>query len=265
MMNDGLDHHFGHFSSEEAMIKACMMNGNHSSFIIPPLICMRYFAQYTGRAVRVGMIDSGVHAEHPHVGGVAGGVSILPVGEAAEFVDVAGHGTAVAGAIREKAPAAELYAIKVFDHSLRTTAEQILRALVWALDHEMHVLNLSLGTLNSAHRPAFEEIISRAHRAGVLVVAPAEMGGQPALPGCLPHVLPVALDWDCPRDQYRTRPDGDRTLFLASGYPRPIPGIPPQRNLHGISFAVANFAGLVARARETRSPDEVRAALERVY
>jgi len=56
------------------------------------------------------------------------------------------------------------------------------------------------------------------------------------------------LDWDCPRDQYRTSslPDG-RTLFHASGLPRPIPGVPPERNLRGISFAVANVTGLLAK------------------
>ncbi|MDX2033702.1 MAG: S8 family serine peptidase [Blastocatellia bacterium] len=215
------------------------------------------FAQYTGRGVRVAMIDSGVHAAHPHVGGVAGGVSILPAGEAPEFVDVAGHGTAVAGAIREKAPAAELYAVKVFDRSLRTTAEQILRAIEWALDHEMQLINLSLGTLNPAHRAAFETVLDRARRQQTLVIAPIEISGRPAFPGCLPHVLPVTLDWDCPRDQYRAEFRDGRPLFFASGYPRPIPDVPPQRNLHGISFAVANFTGFVARAREGFAAAEV--------
>ena len=29
-----------------------------------------------------------------------------------------------------------------------------------------------------------------------------------------------------------------------------IPGVPPERNLNGISFAVANMSGFVARVRE---------------
>jgi hypothetical protein len=33
----------------------------------------------------------------------------------------------------------------------------------------------------------------------------------------------------------------------ASGYPRPIPGVPPERNLRGVSFAVANATGVIAR------------------
>jgi hypothetical protein len=42
-------------------------------------------------------------------------------------------------------------------------------------------------------------------------------------------------------------------VFRASGYPRPIPGVPADRNLHGISFAVANVTGFVARARATHA------------
>ena len=38
--------------------------------------------------------------------------------------------------------------------------------------------------------------------------------------------------------------------FAASGFPRSLPGVPPKRNLHGISFAVANMTGFVARACE---------------
>jgi subtilisin family serine protease len=55
--------------------------------------------------MRIAVIDSGVHADHPHVRGVAGGVSITPDGsEDPDFVDKLGHGTAVTAAIREKAP-----------------------------------------------------------------------------------------------------------------------------------------------------------------
>jgi len=35
-------------------------------------------------------------------------------------------------------------------------------------------------------------------------------------------------------------------VVRASGYPRPIPGVPNSRNLNGISFAVANTTGVLA-------------------
>jgi subtilisin family serine protease len=208
------------------------------------------FEGLTGRGVRVAIIDSGVNAAHPHVGGVAGGVFIRPAGESEGYLDRIGHGTAVAGAIREKAPDALLYAVKIFDRNLVSSSEILLRALEWCLAHEMHVINLSLGSLNQETRPSFERLLERATAAGVLVVAAQEADGRAVLPGCLPGALAVGIDPDCARDRYSCRTSGSRLMFDASGYPRPIPGVPPERNLNGISFAVANMTGFVARARQ---------------
>lgn len=204
----------------------------------------------TGRGVRVAMIDSGVNPAHPHVGGVAGGVCISPAGESNILLDYLGHGTAIAGAIREKAPDALLYAVKVFDRTLSTTAGILLQAMEWCIARQMDVINLSLGTANLKHRQRFEELLARAVESGAIVVGAREVYGRPVLPGCLPSSIGVGLDWECPRDRYRcVMTDSDLT-FLASGYPRPIPGLPQDRNLNGISFAVANMTGFVARARQ---------------
>src|SRR5262245_5052209 len=92
--------------------------------------------------MRIAMVDSGVNAEHLHVCGVAGGVGIVTE----DYVDRLGHGTAVAGAIREKAPAAELYAVKIFDRRLSTKFAILLRALDWCVENKMDVINLSVGT-----------------------------------------------------------------------------------------------------------------------
>ena len=77
----------------------------------------------TGRGIRIVVVDSGVHASHPHVGSVAGGVSVSGTGELGDdYVDRLGHGTAVTAAIREKAPEAEIWVARVFERRLDTTA-----------------------------------------------------------------------------------------------------------------------------------------------
>jgi hypothetical protein len=68
------------------------------------------------------------------------------------------------------------------------------------------------------------------------------------LPGSLPGVLGVQVDWSCPRDRFRVAAAGDGVVFRASGFARPVPGVDPRRTLHGISFAVANMSGFLARA-----------------
>jgi hypothetical protein len=68
------------------------------------------------------------------------------------------------------------------------------------------------------------------------------------LPGSLTGAWQVSLDWTLPRDRCRLeRLNASGAVFRASGYPRPIPGVAPERNLKGLSFAVANVTGIVAR------------------
>jgi subtilisin family serine protease len=208
------------------------------------------FAGLTGRGVRVAMIDSGVNPAHPHVAGVADGVGITASGEDADYLDYIGHGTAVAGAIREKAPEALLYAVKVFDQTLTTSLEIIIRAIEWAIDQDIQLINLSLGTLNPKHRERFEQVVAAAAARGSVIIAACEIGGLPSLPGCLPAVIGVGPDWNCPRHSYRCVMNDGQTTFLASGYARPVPGVPPERNLNGISFAVAHLTGFAALARQ---------------
>src|SRR5580698_4505700 len=112
-----------------------------------------------GGRMKIAIIDSGVHYGHPHVGEIAGAVEITLAGEGPDAIDRLGHGTAVAGAIREKAPDAELYAVKVFDRRLTANIAVFLRALEWCRQHGMDVVNLSLGTQNQGHRQAFVEAI----------------------------------------------------------------------------------------------------------
>ena len=219
------------------------------------------FAGHTGKGVSVAVIDSGVHAEHPHVGGVAGGVYIAPDGtEEDDFTDRLGHGTAVAAAIKEKAPDAEIYAVRVFGKTLSTTSSALIHAIEWAAGQGIALINLSLGTEKSEHREAMATAVEAARESGSLIVSPAEHEGSLWLPGCLAGVVGVELGWECARDEVeelrsgsagRGGGEGGRQLrFRASGYPRPIPGVSPELNLKGVSFAAANVTGFLARAIE---------------
>jgi subtilisin family serine protease len=202
-----------------------------------------------GRGVRVGVIDSGVNPKHPHIVSLAGGVSIDSGDDIPEsYLDLLGHGTAVMAAIQEKAPEAEYFAVKVFHRSLSTTAGSLLKAIEWCIEHEMHVINLSLGTPNSEHAASLADLVERATERQIVLVSARETNGRPYFPGCLPGVVGVAVDWECDRDSYRGEQTATGPIFYASGYPRPVPGVPAERNLHGISFAVANMTGFVIRA-----------------
>ena len=208
----------------------------------------------TGRGVVVAVIDSGVHADHPHVKGVVGGIAIEEDGERHDdYLDRLGHGTAVTAAIREKAPAVEIYTIKVFARTLSTSTGALIQAIDEAVEQGARIVNLSLGTDRAEHELALWACVDRARERGVLIVSPREHEGRAWLPGSLEGAVGVALDWACPRDQLRVaRADAEEPLFIASGFPRPIPGVPPEQNLKGVSFAAANTSGLLACLLEER-------------
>jgi subtilisin family serine protease len=226
-----------------------------------------YLDHLTGRGVRVAVIDSGVHAGHPHVNGVAGGFSIDADGAFGDdYVDRIGHGTAVIAAIREKAPDASILAIKVFTDSLATDVATLVRAIDAAWAAGADIVNLSLGTADPGHADTLRAAVDRANTHRGLIVSAVEDGGIRRLPGSLAGTIGVQLDWSCPRDEYRIVRVGNVRTVAASGYPRDIPGVPRERNLRGVSFGVANATAFVARAREAL-PDggvaQVLDALER--
>jgi hypothetical protein len=197
-------------------------------------------------------VDSGIHAEHPHVQGISGGMAIDGRGETAgDVVDRLGHGTAVAAAIREKAPAAELLAVKVFDRTLITTGPVLVEAIRWAAAQDAALINLSLGTLETAHEEVLAGAVAEAIARGAAVVAAAPEEKRRWLPGALRGVIAVEADWTGPRDRCEVLlQPGGALRIRASAFPRPIPGVSPERNLRGISFAVANATGFLALAIE---------------
>ena len=223
------------------------------------------FAGATGKGIRVAVIDSGVYPQHPHIASVAGGISFLGPEDNEEhsFLDRLGHGTAVMAAIQEKAPQAEYLAVKIFHHSLRATSPTVLAAIEWSLDQGVNVINLSLGTLAWEYENHFRELIGRASAQHTILVSALGSADRPCLPGSLPGVLGVVADPDCPRTRYGIDTGPTAVSYRASGYPRPVPGVPKEANLQGVSFAVANMTGFVIRALEWNSAEDVHEVLAR--
>jgi subtilisin family serine protease len=198
------------------------------------------------RPVRIGIIDSGVHSAHPHIGNVAGGVTIGPDALEMSYVDRLGHGTAIAALIHARAPHAELFAVKIFQHALTANLRIVLAAIDWCLENEIDLINLSLGTPNASYKAAFEAAVARVGAAGKGIVSAFEVNGVPALPGCLLGVVGVLADSSKAAGEHRVETRGAKKVFTASPFPRDIPGVPRERNLQGVSFAVAQVTATLA-------------------
>jgi subtilisin family serine protease len=196
------------------------------------------------RAVRIGLLDSGVCRTHPHVGKIVEGITIGPDATLPSYEDTLGHGTAVASVIHHLNPEADLVAVKIFDGKLATSLPIVIRAIDWCLEHDVQVINLSLGTLNPEYRSAFEDAVARTQAAGALIVSALEVNGEAALPGSLRGVIGVVAGED-----YESCERFGKTVYTAPPFPRDIPGVPRERNLKGVSFAVARVSARIAAER----------------
>jgi subtilisin family serine protease len=196
------------------------------------------------RTVRIGVIDSGINPAHRQITSVAGGVGVyVRDGDVAtdhDWSDGLGHGTAVAATILGHAPEAELYSIRIFRRRLEAHVKALSYAIEWALDHELDLVNLSLGCASHERR----------HGGGPTMVAPA----GDAYPGSVAVRADPALGVDELRYQ-----DG---TFVASSWARPLGELPKERNFHGTSLAVAHVTGMAAVALASgAAPEELESAL----
>jgi hypothetical protein len=157
-----------------------------------------------------------------------------------------GHGTACAALLAHLAPEAELRPIKIFDHELRAPQAVLVAAIRWATAERIPIINLSLGTVGGDRLGDLERACRDAAAAGITLIAASPTGGPPSYPATFDEVIAVAEDRALADGEIRVLP-GPGLLFAASGYARQQPGVPPEANFKGPSFASARVAAIVAR------------------
>ena len=110
--------------------------------------------------------------------------------------------------------------------------------------------------MNVAITPAERvlDAIDRVQKSGALLVSAYEVPGSLMLPGALPGVVGVVEDATCPRETYRVICEGT-TRFAACPFPLDIAGVPRERNIHGVSFAVAHISSQIAKRWHEPSPE----------
>ncbi|MBV9789844.1 MAG: S8 family serine peptidase [Chloroflexi bacterium] len=152
----------------------------------------------TGNGIKVAVIDSGIDAEHPAVGGnIAGYVTIREEDgqlryDSAPHGDLVGHGNACAGIIRALAPGCELYSVQVLGASLTGRGSIFVAGLRWALENNMQVCNLSLGTAKKEFFGVLHELTDLAYFRNVMLVTAANNLPIPSFPSIYASVISVA-------------------------------------------------------------------------
>ena len=200
--------------------------------------------------IEIAVIDSGINPWHPHVQGVAGGISFHSeasgkVVEGVDFSDELGHGTAIAGVIRERNSQARIYAVKIFHQILEAPAALLLAALQWAIRAKVKIIHLSLGTERHEYRGDLQQLCRDAFRKDIVIIAAARTLEDQVFPAIFDEVIAVYWNHDCKNGSLIYYPEKN-VEFGAYGRPRAIPGIPQELNFSGSSFAAAHVTAMVA-------------------
>jgi subtilisin family serine protease len=200
--------------------------------------------------IEIAVIDSGINPGHSHVQGVAGGISFHleatgKVAEGVDFSDELGHGTAIAGVIRERNPQAKIYAVKIFHQLLEAPAALLLAAMQWAIRARVNIIHLSLGTERSEYRGDLKQLCRDAVRKDIVIIAAARALEDQVLPAIFDEVIGVYWNHDCENGSLIYYPEKS-VEFGAYGRPRALPGIPQELNFGGSSFAAAHVTAMAA-------------------
>lgn len=137
------------------------------------------FGDSKGRGVRVCVLDSGVEAAHPMVGGLERAVRVVAIDQQTARIeedtagDVFGHGTACAGIIRSLAPDCEIASVRVLGPTNRGSGALMLAGLRWAIDEGYEVINMSLSSTKHELAAFLHEVADDAYFRRRAIVASA--------------------------------------------------------------------------------------------
>jgi subtilisin len=137
---------------------------------------------FTGRGVRVAILDTGIDYHHPDLDdNYKGGHDFVNFDD--DPMDDHYHGTVVAGIVAAEmnglgvvgvAPEAHLYGVKVLDRRGQGFVSSVVAGIDWAIDNNMQIISMSLG---GARSHAMQEACQGGYDAGLLLVAAAGNSG----------------------------------------------------------------------------------------
>lgn len=227
-----------------------------------------------GRGVKIAILDSGVEQGHPLLRGLellddvavieAGrGLSVTPGGGC----DLYGHGTAVAGIIREFAPEAQIGSFRVLGNTLRSRTAIILEGARAAIERGYDIVNCSLSSGVREHWDKYKAWVDEAYLKGIHVVAACNNQNifQPEWPADFTSVIAVNMARQAsPTDLFHC--PGSLVEFAARGVDVQVAWAGGgEKTMTGSSFAAPHVTAMLARLLSEHpelAPLQVKALLQ---
>lgn len=149
-----------------------------------------------GEGVKVAVIDTGIDYNHVEFSNKNIINTINMQARTKNVDDMNGHGTCVASLIAGKnvgvAPDVELYIAQVLDKDGKGRAVDIMNGINYAIENNVDILCMSLGTITELPSMIKERII-QAHRKGIIMVCASGNEGKKNIeyPACYDEVIAV--------------------------------------------------------------------------
>ena len=205
----------------------------------------------TGKSVKVAMIDSGwdtSQADHRILKGVS---FIDPEDELrlkynSDYNDINGHGTACSDIILRVAPDVSIIPIKVFGKQIETSINVLEEAIKYAIDREVNIINLSLGTiLKEAIYPIYR-VCEIARQKKIIIVSAWSNTEEYSYPAIFENVISVSSGAVKNIFDFKFNKN-DAIEFIAKGSFDDTLGFGGIRlRMSGNSFAAPVISGLIA-------------------
>ena len=206
----------------------------------------------TGKSVTVCILDSGVEAGHPLVGGVERAVAFtrgedeeIEVAEDSEG-DLCGHGTACAGIVRSLAPDCTLVSARVLGAGFKGSGPILLGGLRWAVEQGFDVVNMSLSTTKRQFAGLLHELADTAYFRRTVLVASAHNMPVESYPWRFSSVISVGSHEESDPETFFYNP-APPVEFFARGVGVEIAWLGGGKILStGNSFATPHMSGICA-------------------
>ncbi|MEV6583946.1 S8 family serine peptidase [Streptomyces sp. NPDC051582] len=247
-------------------------------------------AGYTGKGIKVAVLDTGVDETHPDLKGLE--TAQHNFSASPDSGDVAGHGTHVAstiagsgarsgGVYKGVAPGVRILDGKVLDDDGFGSESSIVSGMQWAVDQGAQIVNMSLGAPDSPGVDPMEEAVARLSDKALFVACAGNEGdkaGTIRSPGSAPAALAVgAVDKQDRLADFSSRgPTADGAskpdvtapgVDITAAQTTQNPDIPPGNGyvtMSGTSMATPHAAGaaaLLLQQHPTWSGAQVKALL----
>lgn len=238
---------------------------NHHSTWVSPDEARKAIESGRGSGIKIAVIDSGIELPHPALSGLQLvddlAFDLTPEGVVKRSpgwgLDLFGHGTAVAYAIRRIAPEAQIGSFRVLDQRLGSKFQIIREAALLAVDLGYHILNCSFGSRADLSKiEHFKPWVDTAYRRGVHVVSACDNDNfrNAEWPGHFSSVVTVNMAKTLSDELYFRwdEPDGEFSKHLVEFAARGVDLEIPWKNgrwstKSGSSFAAPHVSGLLSR------------------